>query len=373
MVQLLHRLARRVVDVLAVLDRPGIDPEQRHVAHVRLRDRLEHLRDERPAVFGLQRQALGASPPLRLDRRLIARRGDELDQLRQQRPRAECQLCGAAEEGEELALQHPRLHRGDRFVPTDLLASQIALEQRVVRFRDPLDQLLRVALEPLPILSRDVDLVVLTRFRAFLVQVALLREQVDDPVERGAFAHRNLHRDHLGCEPLLDLPVHLLEVRVLFVHEGHEEQPGNPPLVGIVPDLFRADFHATRGGDHDHRPIRRADAGERLAGEIQVARRIDQVELGIHPFGDGESQVDGVLAFDLVGGVIGEGSAVFHGAVAFARAGHEREGIDQRGLPARAVADDRHVADLTCLVHAHGRSSLRQGIGRICGDQAGVG
>ncbi len=40
-------------------------------------------------------------------------------------------------------------------------------------------------------------------------------------------------------------------------------------------------------------------------------------------------------------------------------------GSVQGGLSSRAVSDDRYVADLTWLVHAHGRSSLRQGIGRI--------
>src|SRR3989441_276679 len=102
-----------------------------------------------------------------------------------------------------------------------------------------------------------------------------------------------------------------------------------------------------------------------LTGEVEVAGRVDEVELRVHPFGDGDGEVDGVLAFDFVGGVIGEGGAVFHGPVAFARAGHERKRVDQRGLAARAVAYDRHVADLRCLVHAHGRLPLLEGTSKI--------
>jgi hypothetical protein len=39
--------------------------------------------------------------------------------------------------------------------------------------------------------------------------------------------------------------------------------------------------------------------------------------------------------------------------VTLACAGHEREGVDQGGFAARAVAHDRDVADLSGLVDTH--------------------
>src|SRR5881409_1106175 len=205
---------------------------------MRLGDRLEHLRHEPPRVLGLQGHPLRAPPSLGLDGRSLVRRGDQLHELREQGARPVRQLGGAAEQGEQLAFQHARLHRGDRFVPPDLLAPQIALEQRIVRFGDALDQLLGVALKPVPILGRDVHLVVLAGLRALLVHVTLLREQVDDPVELGAFAHGDFHRDHLRCEPLFDLGVELLEVGVLLVHQRDEEQARDLSLM----DKEHADF-----------------------------------------------------------------------------------------------------------------------------------
>src|SRR2546422_936765 len=124
-----------------------------------------------------------ATTPLSPHGRTLARHGKELHQLREQRARPVGQLGGAAEQGEQLALRHSRLHRGDRLVASDFLAPQVALEQRVVRFRDALDQLLRVPLEAVPVLRGHVDLLVLAGLRPLLVQVALLREEIDDTVE----------------------------------------------------------------------------------------------------------------------------------------------------------------------------------------------
>src|SRR5213079_3184664 len=91
-------LTRRVVDVLAVLDGPRVHSEKRHVAHMRLGDRLEHLRHEPPRALGLQRHPLRAPPPLRFHRRPLVRRWDQLHELREQGARPVGQLGGAAEQ-----------------------------------------------------------------------------------------------------------------------------------------------------------------------------------------------------------------------------------------------------------------------------------
>ena len=355
MVQFLRHLARRVPDLLAVLHGPGVRAEVRHVPHVRLRDGLEDLRHEGLGVVDLQGDALGAAPLRPLDRRSLVRRGHQLDELGEQRPRPVGELRRAAEQREQLAPQHPRFHRGDRLVPPDLLAAEVALEQGVVGLGDALDQLLRVLLEAGPVLAGDVHLLVLARLRALLVQMTLLREQIDDAVELRPLAHRDLHGNDLRRQQLLDLAVHLLEVGVLLVHQGHEEHPRDAALLAVVPHLLRPNLDSARRRHHDQGAVRRPDAGERLAREIEIPGGVDEVDLRVHPLGDAEGEVDGILAFDLVGGVVGEGGPLLDGPVALARAGHEREGVNQGGLAARAVAHHGHVADLRCLVHAHGR------------------
>src|SRR5437899_2377964 len=166
---------------------------------------------------------------------------------------------------------------GDRLVSPDLLAAQVALEQRIVSLGDALDQLLRVALEPFTVLRRDVHLLVLARLRPLLVQVALLREQIDDPMEVGAFTHGDLHRDHLRRELPFDLLVHPLEAGVLLVHQRDEEQPRDAAPLTVVPDLLGAHLDPTRGGDDHHGAVRGVHARQRLPREVEIAGRVDEV------------------------------------------------------------------------------------------------
>ena len=123
--------------------------------------------------------------------------------------------------------------------------------------------------------------------------------------------------------------------------------------LAVVPDLLGPDFDAGGRRQHDDGGVGRVHARERVAGEIEIPRRIDQVDLGIHPLGDSQREIDGVLPFDFVCGVIGESGAVLYRAMSFARSGHERQRIDQGGLAARAVANHGHITDLRRLVHAH--------------------
>ena len=59
--------------------------------------------------------------------------------------------------------------------------------------------------------------------------------------------------------------------------------------------------------------------------------------------------------FDFVGGGVGERGSVLDGAVTAARAGNKGEGIHQRGLAARPVADHGHVSNRVRAVDLHGR------------------
>ena len=148
---------------------------------------------------------------------------------------------------------------------------------------------------------------------------------------------------------------------MLLVHQGDEEQPGKRAALAIVPDFLRADFDARSRGQHHDRGVRGVDARERIAGEVEIAGGVDQIDLRLHPLGDREGEIDGVFAFDFVCGVIGESRAVLYGSMSFARSGHERQRIDQRGLTARAVADYGHIADFGSPVHAHKGATLLRG------------
>jgi hypothetical protein len=76
-----------------------------------------------------------------------------------------------------------------------------------------------------------------------------------------------------------------------------------------------------------------------LAGEIGVARRVDQVDLGFPPFQGSDGGADGDAALDLVGIEVGDRVALFDPAEARRGLRVEQQRLDQRGLAGAAVAE----------------------------------
>src|SRR2546427_4523699 len=85
--------------------------------------------------------------------------------------------------------------------------------------------------------------------------MTLLREQIDDAVELRPLAHRDLHGNDLRRQQLLDLAVHLLEVGVLLVHQGYEEQPRDAALLAVVPHLLRPEDRKSTRLNSSHSQI----------------------------------------------------------------------------------------------------------------------
>ncbi len=189
------------------------------------------------------------------------------------------------------------------------------LEQRVVGGRDRLDQLRVVSIEQLLGFLGDLRLFVLAGLDALLELVGFLREQIHDAVEAVRLADGHLDGNDLVREARLDLLVDAVEVGVLLVHHRDDEQHRVTPGDRLTEHLFGADFDAGRGGDHDERPIGGGEAGDRIALEVEVSWRVDQVDLGVLPLGERRTEVDRVAALDLFRGVIGEGGTVLHGSM----------------------------------------------------------
>ena len=107
-------------------------------------------------------------------------------------------------------------------------------------------------------------------------------------MELQSFADRDLHRDHLGCQLFFDLIEDALEVRVLLIHQRHEEQARQRAALAVVPDLLGTDFHAGARRQHDNGGIGGVHTREGVAGEVQVSRGVDQIDLRVHPLGHGQ-------------------------------------------------------------------------------------
>ena len=85
---------------------------------------------------------------------------------------------------------------------------------------------------------------------------------------------------------------------------------GQVQLIAELPDLLGAHLDPAGAAQHHDRGVGRVQAGHDLAEVVEVAGGVDQVDLGVEPLGVAEAEADGVLAFDFVGGVVGEGGAV---------------------------------------------------------------
>ena len=133
---------------------------------------------------------------------------------------------------------------------------------------------------------------------------------------------------------------------------GHLRHAATHAAKGLETSV-RPQFDAARRADAEQRAVRRGQPRDRVALEVEVPRRVDEIDLRIHPLGVGAAEVDGEATIDLLGGVVGERGTVFHRSVALAGARNERERVDQCGLPARAVTDYGHVPDVCAAILPH--------------------
>ena len=189
------------------------------------------------------------------------------------------------------------------------------LEQRVVGGRDGLDQLGVVAIELLLRFLGDLGLLVLAGLDAALELVRFLREEVDDAVEAVRLADRHLDRNDLVREARLDLLIDAVEVGVLLVHHRDDEQHRVAARDRLAEHPLGADFDAGRRRDDDERAVGGGEPGDRIALEVEIPWRVDEVDLGVLPLGERRTEVDRVASLDLFRGVIGEGGAVLHRSV----------------------------------------------------------
>ena len=171
-------------------------------------------------------------------------------------------------------------------------------------------------------------------------------EQVVDALARLAGdAHRVLGRDG---QVLLDLLLDLVGMgarQVDLVDRGHDVEVGVHRQVGVG-DRLR--LHALGGVDHEHRPLARGEAAADLVGEVDVARRVDEVELvglpvvGVVHHADGVGlDRDAALALD----VHRVEQLRLHVALLH-RVGELEDAVGDGRLAVVDVRNDREVADM---------------------------
>ncbi len=175
--------------------------------------------------------------------------------------------------------------------------------------------------------------------------------QIDHAIEPVLDPQRQLEGDRVGPQPLANLLDDAREIGAHTVHLVHEGQPRHAELVGLAPHRLGLRLDAAHAAEDDHRAVEHAQATLDLDGEIDVARRVDQVDLVVAPGQDGRGRGDRDAALLLLRHPVHLRLAVVDLADLVDLARVVQEALGDRGLARVDVRDDADVASLVDLGH----------------------
>ncbi len=345
----LAAVAARVVDLAVGAQRPRVDAEDGELAHVRVRDRLEHHRAERRlGIGGAPGRGLGARlRPLHL-RRVGGRREFLHDEVEQRRDPDAARGRAWPGSGTSSPDDDRPAQRGQHLRLADRAFLQVLREQVVVGLGGGLDQLLAVGLRGLDEIGRDLGLLDL----AVGQHERPHRDQVHHSSEAVLGADRELQRHEPALQPLLQRLERAEEVGPLAIEPVHHDRARQREVVGELPDLLGLDLHARHRVHHHHRGARHPQARARVGHEVAVAGGVDEVEPVALVVGEADRGVQRDLALDLVGVEVGGRGPVVHTPEPGAGSACEQDRLDQGGLAHAAVANECDIANLGD-VHAY--------------------
>ena len=133
-------------------------------------------------------------------------------------------------------------------------------------------------------------------------------------------------------------------VGVGLLHAVDEHHPGL--LAQHLPGTLHTHGQAVLGVAHDNGALGGADSAHGLAGEIEVAGGVHDVDLLALIHNGGKGQGDGDLALDLLGVVVAGGVAVGGLAQTVSTLGHKEHLLSQRGLAGASVTQQGDIANV---------------------------
>ena len=228
------------------------------------------------------------------------------------------------------------------------------LHQRLVGFGDHLDERFARARGIGRHVSGDIRL---GELAAAVRQkyVGLLRDEIDDAAERFFFADRQLNGNDRPAQRGVNRLERAFEARALAVEAIDDDQAGQSGLFGGLPCFFRLHLNAGDGVNDENGRVGDAQRRARIGQKVGDARRVDEVDLCLVPFGVGEARRQGVLSGDFLVVVIGDGGAFVDFPEPVDRAGVEQGGRGELGLPGSAVADQGDIPDVCRVIDLHRR------------------
>src|SRR5258708_4059888 len=133
------------------------------------------------------------------------------------------------------------------------------------------------------------------------------------------------------------------EVRADAAHLIYKADPRNALLVGLPPHRLRLRLHARDSVEYGDRAIEHAQAALHFGGEIDVARRIDNVDGDVAPFAGGGRRRYGNAALLLLFHPVHDGGAFVDLADLVGAPGVIEDAFSRSGLAGIDVGHDADV------------------------------
>ena len=336
-----------VVDLGALLELARVDAEVGELA-VGVGDDLERERREGRALFVLADDLVFG---LRVDargRRDVERRREEVDDRVEHGLDALVLERGAAQHGHELALDGSGAQRTAQLVGGDRLVGEVLLHHGVVGVHHGLEQLVTPLLGELRELARDVEHLELRAFGVVAERPDLRvhLDEVDHAAELALGADRKLHHGGRCREAVLHHVDATEEVGADAVHLVDETDARHVVLVGLAPHRLGLRLHAGDRVEHRDRAVEDTQRALDLDREVDVAGRVDDVDLAVAPFAGGRGRRDRDAALLLLDHVVHHRGAFVHLADLVGATGVEEDALGRRGLARVDVGHDADVAGL---------------------------
>ena len=146
---------------------------------------------------------------------------------------------------------------------------------------------------------------------------------------------------------------------MILVYLGDVDEPGHIPLLAVGPGLLEAHSNAVLGGEHQDGRVRGPQRLHNGAGEVEAARSIQNVDLGVVVLHGDDGSGNRNITADLLGIVVTDGIAVGVLAHAVDGAGHIQKAFCQSGFAAAAMAQQADITNGVYSVHSQ-KSSFRE-------------
>jgi hypothetical protein len=149
----------------------------------------------------------------------------------------------------------------------------------------------------------------------------------------------------LGTKSVFDLVERSVKVRSFAIHFIDEGDAGNVIFVCLPPDGFALGFDTLAGGKNDDTAVKNTQRAFDFGSEIDVPRRVDEVERVVFPVKSNGGGLNGNASFLFFGIVVGNGGALIDHTDFVDEVGVEEHSFGNGRLSCIDMGDDSDISE----------------------------